>query len=98
LLLDMSNIAETSDWHPVIQSERCHTLDALRGLALLGVLLVNLLSDFRVSLADHILNFHTHPGWANRVVDVLVQGRGPFCGRRHGATDAPDLPREGCRH
>jgi hypothetical protein len=27
---------------------------------------------FRVSLFDHILKFHTNPGWGYRLVDILV--------------------------
>jgi len=63
-----------STWHPVSQEERCSSLDVIRGVALFGVLLVNLMSDFRVSLAENIQTFHTHPGWANRAVDILVAG------------------------
>ena len=59
---------------PVADCERYVTLDALRGLALLGVLLVNDLDFFRVSLFDQIRLFHTHPGWGNHLVDVLVAG------------------------
>jgi uncharacterized protein len=70
----MGSTPESHLWQPVTQAERYASLDALRGVALLGVLLVNLLGDFRVSLPEHILTFHTHPGWANRVVDVLVAG------------------------
>jgi uncharacterized protein len=68
----MGNTATSEGWQPVLQAERYVSLDALRGLALLGVLLVNLLSDFRVSLSEHILSFHTHAGRADRAVDVLV--------------------------
>ena len=57
---------------PVAGAERIEALDVLRGVALLGVLLVNLLSDFRVPLAEHILTFHTGPGRLDRAVDVLV--------------------------
>jgi uncharacterized protein len=59
-------------WVPVSETERYRSIDALRGLSLFGVLLVNLLDFFRVSLFEHILNFHTDPGWTNRVVDVMV--------------------------
>src|ERR1039457_3945746 len=59
-------------WEPVRVSERYTTLDLLRGFALFGVLLVNLLCFFRVSLFEYILVFHTHSGWANRAGDVLV--------------------------
>lgn len=68
----MDDSRQTHSWQPVTQADRYASLDVLRGLALFGVLLVNLLGDFRVSLAEHILTFHTHPGWADRVVDVLV--------------------------
>ena len=59
---------------PVASGERYLTLDALRGLSLLGVLLINDLDLFRVSLFKQILVFHTHSGWANRLVDVLAAG------------------------
>jgi len=57
---------------PVAAAERHVALDVLRGVALLGVLLVNLHSGFRVSLFAHILTFHTHAGWANRGTDILL--------------------------
>ena len=44
----------------------------LRGFALFGVLLVNLLYFFRIHLFDHILNFHSHAGWVNHAIDLLV--------------------------
>src|SRR5437868_222729 len=48
----MDDTRETDGWRPVAAAERHAALDVLRGLALLGVLVVNLLSDFRVSLAE----------------------------------------------
>jgi uncharacterized protein len=68
----MSDADKTCTWQPVAQTERYAALDVIRGVALLGVLLVNLLDDFRVPLAEHILTFHTHPDWKDRAVDVLV--------------------------
>lgn len=59
-------------WNPIAETERLEALDVMRGLALFGVLMVNLLAGFRVSLFEHILTFHTHPGWTNHVVDVLT--------------------------
>ena len=59
-------------WAPVGETERYRSIDILRGLSLFGVLLVNLLDFFRVSLFEHILNFHTDPAWTNRLVDVMV--------------------------
>src|ERR1700731_2299195 len=40
---------------PVASSERIHGLDVLRGLALLGVLMVNIVFEFRVSIFDQFL-------------------------------------------
>ena len=56
------NNSLTRDWQPLTQTERYRTLDVIRGVSLFGVLLVNLLTLFRVSLFQHILTFHTHPG------------------------------------
>lgn len=61
-------------WQPTSAQERYVTLDVLRGLALFGVLLVNLETLFRVSLFEQILHFHTDPGPWNHVVDVLLAG------------------------
>ncbi|HZS08029.1 MAG TPA: DUF418 domain-containing protein [Blastocatellia bacterium] len=68
----MNHTPASPPWAPVSSGERYGDLDVLRGVALLGVLLVNLLTLFRVSLFEHILNFHTHPGLANRAVDILA--------------------------
>ena len=59
-----SVMSTPSNWEPVQGSERYTTLDLVRGFALFGVLLVNLLHFFRVSLFDHFFRFHTHAGWA----------------------------------
>ena len=61
-------------WQPTSNDERYVVLDVLRGLALFGVLLVNIQTLFRVSLFEHILHFHTDPGTSNHVVDVLLAG------------------------
>lgn len=63
---------ERSSWEPVGVAERYTILDLLRGFALFGVLLVNLLYFFRISLFDHILNFNSHAGWVNHAIDLLV--------------------------
>jgi len=59
---------------PITPPERYTSLDVLRGFALSGVLLVNLLYFFRESLFAHMVKFHSHPGWANHAVDLLVAG------------------------
>ena len=62
----------STNWQPVAAAERYSSLDLVRGFALFGVLLINLLYFFRVSLFSHILQFHSHGGWANRAVDLLA--------------------------
>lgn len=57
---------------PVQPAERFSSLDLLRGFALFGVLLINLLYFFRVSLWDHILRFHSDPGWLNHAIDIFA--------------------------
>ncbi len=70
----MENKESSKLWTPIARPERIATLDAVRGIALLGVLLVNALVGFRVSLFEHLLRFHSHADWVNRLVDVLVAG------------------------
>src|SRR4051812_8250292 len=69
-----NNSAPAVPLQPVTREERYLSLDALRGFALFGVLLVNDLEFFRVSLFERLVVFHTHPGLANNLVDVLVAG------------------------
>src|SRR5262245_61712930 len=70
----MMNSTDGSTWNPVASQERYVSLDILRGLALLGVLLVNLESDFRVPLAQHILVFHTDHSGLDCAADIAVAG------------------------
>lgn len=71
----MSTPAETgpAPLRPVGGHERIEAIDITRGIALFGVLMMNLLIDFRVPLAQHILQFHTHPGPLNHFVDWLFE-------------------------
>jgi len=71
---DTIGTARVLPWQPATASERYGALDVLRGAALFGVLLVNLLGMFRVPLSRHILTFHTDPGWANHLADLLLAG------------------------
>src|SRR5213593_1602920 len=63
-----------ASWEPITASERYVALDLLRGFALFGVLLVNLLYFFRVSLFAHMLQFHSHAGRVSHAIDLLVTG------------------------
>ncbi|RBP46161.1 uncharacterized protein DES53_102547 [Roseimicrobium gellanilyticum] len=51
--------------------ERYSALDVIRGVALFGVLLVNLVVGFRVCIFEYYFTFHTHPGIANMVADYV---------------------------
>ncbi len=66
----MNHSALSEPMQPV--ADRVVALDALRGAALLGVLLVNPEVGFRVSLFQQMLTPYTHTGWANRAVDLII--------------------------
>src|SRR5262245_2303294 len=70
----MNDSSLTDQMRPVTSGERNTALDALRGAALLGVLLVNLHLGFRVSLFNSIFSFHMDAGWANHSADILLVG------------------------
>jgi uncharacterized protein len=64
---------------PVGGVERIDAIDITRGIALFGVLMMNLLIVFRVPLLEASVKFHTHPGGLNHFVDwffeLLVAGK-----------------------
>src|SRR4051794_32506546 len=54
------------------QSSRDSSIDSLRGIAFLAVILLNLLSDFRLPLIVHLENFHTESGFLNHATDWVI--------------------------
>src|ERR1039458_8648167 len=62
------------DWGPANSSERVRTIDIIRGLALFGVLIVNILSDFRVPLLEHFRRPFAGSHGVDRLVDLLAAG------------------------
>jgi uncharacterized protein len=60
------------NWQPATAAERYRIIDIIRGLALFGVLLVNILTGFRVPLLEHILRPFADPAPVNRCVDLLA--------------------------
>lgn len=60
------------NWGPAAPGERHPLIDALRGMSLFGVLMVNLETVFRVPLLEHILKAASGPSQADRIVDLLV--------------------------
>lgn len=68
------DIPETlTPWQPVAGSERYAALDVLRGLALFGVLIVNLEMAFRVPFAAYILGERNYSGSADHVAGWLIE-------------------------
>ena len=63
-----------SDWRPAGSCERVRTVDIIRGLALFGVLIVNILSDFRVPLLEHFRRPFAGSHGVDRLVDLLAAG------------------------
>jgi uncharacterized protein len=61
-----------SDWQPAGAGERVRAIDILRGLALFGVLIVNILSGFRVPLMEHILRPYAGLHGLDRLVELLA--------------------------
>ncbi len=58
---------------PVAQAERAVCLDALRGMALFGVLCVNLVTEFRVSLFEQFLPQPAASSVADRLVASAIR-------------------------
>jgi len=67
-------MSDTRQWQPTTSKERYENVDIIRGLALFGVLIVNLLSDFRVPLLEHIQQPYPDDGRWNHWVDLFVGG------------------------
>jgi uncharacterized protein len=60
------------NWQPATAAERYRIIDIIRGLALFGVLIMNILSGFRVPLLEHILRPFSDPEPVNQFVDRLA--------------------------
>jgi uncharacterized protein len=70
--------ASPKDAAPVAGRERLLNLDVLRALALFGVLLVNLLTEFRVSIFEQFLGPASGTAWDRRIdraVTLAVEGK-----------------------
>jgi uncharacterized protein len=64
--------SEPSTWQPVTTGERYAALDVLRGLALFGVLIVNLDMSFRISFGDYVLGNRHSSGKIDEWVALLI--------------------------
>ena len=61
----------TETWGPATSAERYRVIDIVRGLALFGVLIVNLMSDFRIPLLEFILR--PPDDWVDRVIKFALE-------------------------
>src|SRR5882724_5964195 len=61
-----------SKWGPASPVERYQVIDILRGMALFGVLIVNLETGFRLPLLEQILRHPVEAGWADQDVNLFV--------------------------
>jgi uncharacterized protein len=57
---------------PLAATERIHAIDALRGIALFGVLIVNVVTEFRVSIFEQFLAHPPGPGAVEATLSALV--------------------------
>jgi uncharacterized protein len=57
---------------PLGPSERLDAIDALRGIALLGVLIINLVTEFRVSIFEQFLPHQSIQTSADRFLETLL--------------------------
>jgi uncharacterized protein len=64
----------TPDLHPAPPGQRYRNIDIIRGLALFGVLMVNLWSAFRVPVLESILRHYAPGSQADRFVDLTISG------------------------
>jgi uncharacterized protein len=62
----------TASPRPINPSERIDAIDVLRGIALFGVLAINITSEFRVSIFEQFLS-HKHPASPlDRIVETIL--------------------------
>jgi uncharacterized protein len=65
-------VVQEDDWRPASSSDRLAAIDIIRGLALFGVLVVNILSGFRVPLLEHIRAHFAGLQGTDYVVELLT--------------------------
>jgi len=68
----MSESLQRDDARPVRSDQRIAAIDVLRGIALFGVLAVNLITEFRVSLFQQFLPSTGEGSWLDHAVEAIV--------------------------
>jgi hypothetical protein len=59
---ERSPLQTSTAWQPATSGERLRNVDIIRGLALFGVLMINILANFRVPRLEHILKPYADSG------------------------------------
>jgi len=68
----MSESMRRGNARPVRPDQRIAAIDVLRGIALFGVLAVNLITEFRVSLFQQFLPAYVEGSWLDNAVKAMV--------------------------
>jgi uncharacterized protein len=62
----------TADAHPIAPADRIVALDVVRGIALFGVMAINVTTEFRVSIFEQFLHDHVDSGWLDRALHSFL--------------------------
>jgi uncharacterized protein len=73
LQVELARIAGVPDAGATSPNERIDALDVLRGLALFGVLTINVVTVFRVSIFEQFLSDRTNQGSLDRAVEAILK-------------------------
>ena len=65
---------QTSTFGPVTAKQRIHILDILRGFALFGILLVNIVDDYRLAVPKTSPDFNEVNSWTAQIVHAFAEG------------------------
>jgi len=68
----MAATIDESSYSPINPSERIGSIDALRGVALLGVLAINLVTEFRISIFEQFLPAARPAAPLDRAVETIL--------------------------
>ena len=62
----------TADAHPIAPADRIVAIDVVRGIALFGVMAINVTTEFRVSIFEQFLDDHVDGGRLDRALHSFL--------------------------